>query len=471
MTQRELRNGTSSPTGAYAWAYEHVLYPTWQKLVRGRGVEDYLDELQRTQWTTMETLASQQAESLRALLTHAQTYVPYYRELFYALDFDPRDVRSRDDLQALPLLTRDIIRERHEDLLDPTYRGKAIRKGTSGTTGDPVSFEYSNDSEAWRQALRLRGYGWAGYRQGMPTLHFWAQPGTLPRGMNAAKIRVDRALRREVYLDAIRQDDASLRYAADVVGQMRPHMIVGYSKATALFARFVNDHGLRTWDADIPVICGAESVLAADRAAIERAFGPAFETYGSRETMLVAAECEAHAGLHVSEENLVVEIVQGGRPSPEGTTGEVVVTDLHNYAMPFIRYVNGDLSSFAPGRCSCGRGLRRLARVEGRTCDTLHDASGAPVPGMFFSALFAREDDLVKQFQVVQRATGAVVLKVVPGSDWDAAVFSELAGRCRAQLRGLPVEVERCGAIPPAASGKQRPIIIETDQRARGAVV
>jgi phenylacetate-CoA ligase len=459
-----VRTGRESLTDAsdvYAWTYEHVLFPAWQKLVHGRGTDDHLRELELSQWMTPAMIARKQVESLRALLCHAMDNVPYYRELFAKIGFDPRDVTSRDDLQALPVLTREIIHERHDDLLDPSYRGATIRKGTSGTSGKPLRFEYCNSSEAWRQALRLRGYGWAGFHQGLPTLHYWAQPPAIPRGLGAAKIMVDRALRREVYVDAIQQDEASLRQAVEVIRHLRPRVIVGYTMATALFARFVNDQGLRTWDLDIPVICGAEGLLPADRAAIERAFGPAFETYGSRETMLVGAECGAHDGLHISEENLIVEIAGDGRAAAEGETGEVVVTDLHNYAMPFIRYVNGDLASISPGRCQCGRGLRRLAKVEGRSCDTLRDPNGAPIPGMLFIALFARKDDLVKQFQVVQHAAGDVLLKVVPGSEWSDSAFSQVEGRFREQLRGLRLEVERHESIPPSASGKRRPIVVE----------
>ena len=452
--------GAIDPAEVYAWTYERLLFPAWQSLVHGRAIKDHLERLESTQWQDASALERDQVASLRALLTRARR-AKYYRELFAKIGFDPRDLTSREDLQQLPLLTREIIHARYDDLLDPE-RGDTIRKGTSGTTGRPMRFEYSAESETWRQAMRLRGYGWAGYRHGLPVLHFWAPSPLAPHGMNAAKIRLDRALRREVYLDSTRQDGASLARAVEVVKRRRPHVLIGYSKATALFAHYINDRGLRTWAEDIPVICAAESLHAADRAAIERAFGPAFETYGSRETMLVGAECAAHAGLHLSEENLVVEIVKDGRPVPPGETGDVVITDLHNDAMPFIRYVNGDLASMATGTCRCGRGLRRLARVDGRKCDTLSDSTGAPIPGMAFIVPLARPDDLVRQFQVVQRRTGEVLLRIVPGTEWNETTFAtEVEGRFREQLRGRPFRVERCEAIPPGASGKHRFVTVE----------
>ena len=452
----------SSGAALYAWTYEHVLFPAWQKVVHHRGIQDNLDELEATQWLTADAIAEIQLVSLKRLLEHAGTNVPYYRELFAKLGFDPRGVRSREDLDALPLLTREIILERHDDLIDPAHRGKNIRKGTSGTTGVPLRFEYCNDSETWRQALRLRGYRWAGYHIGLPTLHYWAQGNAIPTGLAATKVKVDRALRREVYVDAIKQDDESMREAAELVGRMKPHVIIGYTQATALWARFIDERGLRDWD-DIPVICGAEGLTPADRAAIRKAFGPAFETYGSRETMLIAAECPAHAGMHISEENLVVEISRDGVRLEPGETGDVVVTDLHNYGMPFIRYANGDVATMSKtSGCACGRGLRKLEHVDGRRCDTLRDSRGAPIPGMLFIALFAGKKEIVSQFQVTQHIAGDVRLSVVRGREWSESEFEGLVRRFRGYLRGLPFAVDVVDSIAASKSGKRRPIVVET---------
>ena len=446
---------------AYAWAYEHLLFPTWQRVVRGRTIEDHLEGLQLSQWQTRERIDALQVRSLKRLLQHAGENVPYYRELFAKLHFDPRGVTSAKDLGALPILTRDIVRERFEDLVDPAHRATNIHKGTSGTTGVPMKIEYCNESEAWRQAVRLRAYQWGGYHIGLPTLHYWAQPSTVPSGMAAAKVALDRALRREVYVDAIPHDDASLRHTAALIRRIKPHIIIGYTQATALLGRFILDHELRDWK-DIPVICGAEGVLPSDREAIERAFGPAFNTYGSRETMLIGAECEVHDGLHLSEENLVVEIAgEAGQATAHGESGDVVVTDLHNFGMPFIRYANGDVAAMSTeSRCRCGRGLRKLHHIEGRRCDTLRTKSGAPLPGMVFIALLANKDAIVRQFQVRQTPSGKVTLKVVRGSDWSEPRFERIVSRLRAYLGGLPLVVQFVETIAPNASGKRRPIMI-----------
>jgi phenylacetate-CoA ligase len=277
-------------------------------------------------------------------------------------------------------------------------------------------------------------------------------------------MRLDRAMRRETFVDSMRQDLASRRAALDSLRRTRPNVIVCYTQSCAQFARWILDHGLRDWD-DIPVICGAEAVLPADRLVLTQAFGPlVFETYGSRETMLIAAECEAHDGMHVQEENLVVEITRSGHAVAPGEPGDVVITDLHNLGMPMIRYANGDVAVASPAaRCPCGRELARIARVDGRRADTLIDREGNTVPGIVFHVLFSdARREVVRQFQAIQNESGAVVLKVVRGKEFSQDEFGAVTRRFSEYLGGLPFSVEFHDSIAPhLKSGKLKTIVTE----------
>jgi len=446
----------------YARAYRYVLWPTWERFARGRTTARHLGFLEKMQWRSPEEIERYQLGALRMLLAHAGSHVPYWRETFRRLGFDPRDVVRREDLAALPILTREIVRERYRELVDPAQAIMNLKKGTSGSTGTPLKFEYCRESESWRQAVRIRGYAWSGYRPGLRTFYYWALVSEMPGGASGVKIRLDRRMKREVFVDSMCQDQRARRRALDRLRQARPAVIICYTQSCAQFARWILDNGLRDWD-DIPVLCGAEAVLPADRAALTRAFGPVFETYGSRETMLLAAECEAHQGMHLSEENLLVEVTRSGKPAAAGEAGDVLVTDLHNYGMPFIRYQNGDVARMAgSSACACGRGLRRLERVEGRRADTLCDRDGNPIPGIVFHVLFSdARQEIVRQFQAVQRVGGDVVLRVVRGQDWSQERFDGVVRRLEQYLRGLPFQVEYCRAIGPSSNGKMRTIVVE----------
>jgi phenylacetate-CoA ligase len=446
---------------AYGAIFKNVLLPAWEHGVRGRDTLRHLAYLEQTQWLSREELNRLEMRALVELLTYAGRNVPYYRELFRQHRFEPRGVRSRADLAELPLLTREIVRERYADLVDPAHAGVNIKKGTSGSTGKPLKFEYSKESECWRQAIKMRGYGWAGYRPGRRTFFYWA---AVSAGLPTLKMRLDRALKRETFFDSMKQDAAARRAALDLLRRVRPEVIVCYTQACAQFARWITDNQLRDWD-DIPVICAAEAVLPGDRAVLTRAFGPdIFESYGSRETMLMGAECEKHSGMHLSEENLILEVVRAGKPLGPAESGDVVVTDLHNYGMPMIRYVNGDVAMLAAEqRCGCGRSLRRLERVDGRRADTMRDGAGNAVPGIVFHVLFSdARQEIVRQFQAVQSENGAVVLKVVRGRDFAEDAFHRVTGRFSEYLRGLPFTVEFHEQIAPhERSGKHQTIIVE----------
>ncbi|HXN32306.1 MAG TPA: hypothetical protein VN894_10610 [Polyangiaceae bacterium] len=448
---------------AYARLYRHLLWPAWERFARGRTTAAHLGLLEKMQWRSPEAIERYQLRALRALLAHAGRNVPYWRETFRRLGFDARGVVRREDLAALPILTREIVRERYRDLVDPMHVRVNLKKGTSGSTGAPLKFEYCPESESWRQAVRIRGYSWSGYRPGLRAFYYWAMVSEMPRGALGLKIRFDRHVKREVFVDSMCQDEQARRRALEQLRRTRPAVVICYTQSCAQFARWILDNGLRDWD-DVPVLCGAEAVLAADRAVLTRAFGPhVFETYGSRETMLIAAECEAHQGLHLSEENLLVEVTRGGKPTADGEAGDLLVTDLHNYGMPFIRYQNGDVARMAPASaCACGRGLRRLERVEGRRADTLCDRDGNPIPGLVFHVLFSdARQEIVRQFQAVQHAGGDVVLRVVRGQDWSQERFDTVVRRLEQYLRGLPFQVEYCGAIGPSSNGKMRTIVVE----------
>jgi phenylacetate-CoA ligase len=457
----ELRSLRRAYDWAYGAAFQSVFMPAWERGVRGRATLAHLASLERSQWFGREELNQLETRALRELLCYAGQHVPYYRELFQKERFDPRGVRSRADLAELPLLTREIVRERYADLVDQQQRGSNIKKGTSGSTGKPLKFEYSRASECWRQAIKTRGYGWAGYRPGRRTFFYWA---AVAAGMPSLKVRVDRMLKRETFFDSMKQDEAARRAALELLRRSRPEIMICYTQACAQFARWIAENNLRDWD-DLPVICAAEAVLPADRAVLSRAFGPdIFESYGSRETMLMAAECEKHAGMHLSEENLLLELVRDGKVLGPGESGDVVVTDLHNYGMPMIRYVNGDVAVLAAeGRCGCGRALRRLERVDGRRADTMLDGAGNAVPGIVFHVLFSdARQEIVRQFQAVQNANGDVVLKVVRGRDFADDAFHQVTNRFSEYLRGLPFTVEFHDAIAPhQRSGKHQTIVVE----------
>ncbi len=449
----------------YAELMGRVLFPLWEGTLRRRPTVSLLRRLQQTERLPLEELEALQVGALRALLRHSFDHVPFYRARMLAAGLGPDDVRSLDDLRRLPILERSEAREAGESRAATAPPLPAIRKSTSGSSGQPLAFAYDLGSEHWRQATKLRGYGWAGYRVGVRSLHYWGGAAVRPTRFGRVKIALDRTLKRETYVDCGVRGDAELAGLADAIRRSPPDVIVCYAQAGADLARWVNANRARAWR-DIPVLSAAERLFPADRAALVEAFGPGvFETYGSREVMLMAAECEAHDGMHVSMENLVVEVVvrdgAKSRPARPGESGEVVVTDLHNYGMPFVRYATGDLAVLRSlERCACGRALARLGAVDGRVTETLRDGAGGRISGLIFNVLLVAHGHVVRAFQVVQHRDDSLTLRVV-GERFDAAAEQALRSSLAPYLRALPLTIERVADIPTERSGKRKVVIVE----------
>lgn len=448
----------------YGELFRRVLFPAWDRGVRRRPTLERLRWLEETEWRPWPEIAAQQSADLRALLRHAVAEVPYYREAFAGIRVD--EIGSAD-LARLPLLTRDAARDHWQARI--SSGGAAIMKSTSGTTGQPLRFGYDRGSEDWRQAVKLRGYAWAGYHLGARSLHYWGGAAGPRAGWKTrAKISLDRALRRERYADCTRRSDEDLLGVVKIIRDWRPDVLVAYTQAAVDLAKFVVSRGLRDWD-DLPVLCCAERLFPVDREVLRRAFGDGvFETYGCREVMLIGSECAAHDGLHLSAENLIVEVVvrDGGseRPALPGELGEVVMTDLHNFGMPFIRYVNGDLAVQGSGAaCACGRTLPRIASVEGRSTETLHDAAGNRVSGLVFNLIMVPLAERVRQFQAVQHRDRSITLKLVPNAQTlDAGALSTLTAHVEKYLPGLLVRTEVVAEIAASAAGKRAVVVVET---------
>jgi phenylacetate-CoA ligase len=203
----------------------------------------------------------------------------------------------------------------------------------------------------------------------------------------------------------------------------------------------------------------AQSLPESSRRIIEEAFGcKVFDKYGSREFSGIAYECEAHQGHHVVAEGYIVEILKDGRPAAPGELGEIVITDLNNYCLPFLRYRIGDLGEAMDNRvaCPCGRGLPRIGNIEGRVQSIIVGADGQHVPGTFFAHLFKDYDHAIRHYQVVQERRGEIVLKIIKGGRYSEQALNEVLAVLQRYLGArMQIHVEFTDSIPMVRTGKR----------------
>lgn len=394
-------------------------------------------------------IEARQLESARRLVGFAMANTAHYRERFAAAGVRVEDVRSIDDFGRLPILTKDDLRERGADLIsDGHARETLFHKRTGGSTGVPVHVYWDAHAHRFKRALVQRHDAWAGYRTGEKLAALWGDTNKA----YPLKQRIHKALvERTIYLDTLEMDETTLRDFVDRLRRFRPRILMGHAHSLYFLVEFLRSEGIDDLSFD-GIVSTAETLVPAEREAIEALFGKVlFDRYGCEEVSLIASECEAHDGLHVAAEGLLVEVLGGDETTP----GKVVVTDLTNHGMPLIRYEVGDLATVRAGKCACGRGLPRLGRVFGRTTDILYAPDGRRISGVSILDTFLIHVPGVRQAQIVQDALDHLVLRVVPDRGFDQGTIDHLA-RTVTRVFGPEMRHDLCtvDSIEPTARGK-----------------
>ena len=443
----------------YASLYRHVLLPFFDGVVKRRSTMKFWRDAEASQWWERSRLEALQLSALQNLLRHAAQTCPYYAELWQQAGLSPDQVQDLTDLQQWPLLTRDVIRQ-HRLRMRTMAPLERISKATGGSSGEPLQFDLDAGSNDRRTAMMYRGYGWAGGAPGSKQLYVWGSHlGSVPT-WKRWKANLHHHLDRHLILSCFEFTPDRMQIHLQRWNRYRPEVVVGYTNPLYEFARYCEQSGHVPF-APRSIIVGAEKLHDFQRETLTRVFrAPVFETYGSREFMLIGAECEHHTGLHLSMENLLVEILDDeGRTTPAGEEGNVVITDLFNYGMPFIRYVNGDRAVAGFELCPCGRGLPLLRKVVGRQLDTLTTPDGRKVPGEFFPHLI-KEFPTIRRFQVIQEAVERISLKLVVDGGLTLADREQLLSEIR-KCAGhvVDIQLQLVDDIPLTKAGKHRVVV------------
>ncbi|MBU1274600.1 MAG: phenylacetate--CoA ligase family protein [Proteobacteria bacterium] len=435
----------------YARLYSRRVQPALER-AKGKATPVFEQFLAESQTWEPERLEAWRWGELEQLLTWAVVQVPFYRRWFQEGGITPQEIAAARDLGPLPIISKQMIQAAPEDFRAAAPPEGSYAKSTGGTLGQPLHFLVNPLSDQWRMAVSRRGYAWAGCVPGRKQVHLWSGD-LVPLPWKAGLKRgLHRLAQRQRFVDYYRMlGPEEVRAAMEVIDRFGPDCLVAYPSGAEALAGQALDMGWRPRKPLLSVLTGAERLLPQQRQLIERALGcPCFETYGSREFMLMASECPAHQGLHVSAENVILEV-----DAPPGEVGELLVTDLHNYAQPFIRYQGGDLASWLQGPCACGRTLPRLTGVEGRVMDAIRTPAGGRLTGLFFPHLL-KDYPAIAQYQIVQPALDRVVLRLVLKEALTAHQEQVILAAVRKALPGVDALIEPVGEIETTPSGKVR---------------
>ena len=394
-----------------------------------------LRSIEMTPFLSRNEIEVRQFKRLSELLRIAESKVPFYREMFRSLGITARDIRNLDDFAKLPILTKDIVRERLPELIrEDVPASRLLVTHSGGSTGVPLTFYRTKLSKAISEAGTFRNLKQCGWRPGEMIAYFWGfndRLNSLPRW----RLSAEQLLRRTYQMDPFHSGPAEFDAWFARWQRIRPRVALGYASTISRFAEHLEAKGTHV-NSLRGVFTTAEKLYAVQRRLIARVFGcPVYDCYGSGEIQNIAAECP-EGRMHVNSDYVLLELDSTGPAIPDNAK-PFVATSLTNDVMPFIRYKNEDCGDLIEGTCSCGNNFPLMKLEVSRISDNFIFPNGRVVHGEFFTHLMWGVEG-IEVFQFHQTAPDTVRLWYVPRN-------GDAAGRERA----LSSAVERIKALAP----------------------
>jgi phenylacetate-CoA ligase len=418
-----------------------------------------LQQLETSERASTDRFAKEQRRQLDVLLRHAWDSVPYYRQA-WAGRYDPAVPMSRERFLALPLLGRSVLRERYETLKTralPREHGQPVETRTSGSTGAPVRIMATDVTRLFWEAITLRDHLW--HRRNLlgklAVIRRGVTPGTAPSWgkATAGVVQTGEASMLDVDMDVGRQLDWLERQA--------PAYLLTYPSLAAQLARESLARGRRL-DGLLEVRTLGESMSDEVREWCRVVWGaPVVDTYSAEEVGYIALQCPDHEHYHVMAESVLVEVLdERGAACTPGQTGRVVITDLHNFATPLVRYDIGDYAEVGES-CACGRTLPVLRRILGRVRNVLIAADGRRYWPAFGSRALS-EIAAIRQHQLVQKSHHLVEVRLVVEAPLTVAEEERLRRHVLSRLpEGFELQIIYRDHIPRGAGGKFEEFVSE----------
>lgn len=409
----------------------------------------------RRPFASRASIEGYQLRALRRLIAGAYERVPLYRDKYRAAGVRPRDLRTLADLALFPTVTKAEIVAAYPDRalargLDP---GACLVSRSSGSTGVVVDVVHRADRVSIQGLAMNRLLGL--YTAYLPWHRFvYVYTSEYPaRSLLGA------------YPMTLIPTLAPTPAIVARLRELRPHLLACYPSHLRAIAHELGPSGCRALRLRA-ISVSSEPSTQAERDDLGRLFGcGVFDEYSTEELTRVAAQCR-DGTYHLFEDVAHVEVVDPDRDRvlPDGERGEVVGTYLHNHAMPFIRYRQGDLAAVSAPGCRCGRTFRVLSGLGGRKLDRFVLPSGRVLTsGWLLDATYSFLFDVgadIAAFTLIQEAPDLVTIEIVPGRAYSPATSDAIERRFR-ELVGEPITVQVALRSEPrrSAAGKHHPIV------------
>lgn len=409
---------------------------------------EYVELRRRRHWSA-ERILMRRERLLRQLVRHACRHVAFYRRWFDRAGVNPGDIRRIADLERVP-----VVRKRELLASDPKSRvstravlDKCVRVRTSGSMGLPLTIFYSRAEKHRRASV----FQCACCDQGS---------GFFDRRLNVGVLRPDDSgiLSRLAYAPNWLNRACGLEDGIASARSFKPDVIHGLVSQLYVFALRVRRAGIRDIRPRLLIVYG-EMLGPQTRALLEDTFcAPVRTRYASWEFGVIATDCPAGSGYHLSTDDLLVECLKDGRPAGPGESGEIVITGLTSRVMPFIRFSLGDIAALKPGPCACGHSGPRLVDLQGR-CDDLIVRPDGVVLSAFQANKPLIKQDAIRQFRITQEAPDAFRIEYEAPAPLEDGAERGIREYFEREFLATQVDVRRVHRLPLDSSGKIRKFV------------
>ncbi len=420
----------------------NTIYMPLLNLHCGLNTGKLLRELRQSERFSRLELDHLQLLKLKQLLEYVVCSVPYYQNKpYYSV---PLTRSVREILAELPILTRAEIKKAGTSIFN--VQSKRIQKSrTGGTTGDPLEVWKDKKVISIVEAALWRGKAWIGIKPWHKAISIQG----FGKGSWYGRLRMRLLQKWLVQAFQLKQEDRIKLYGR--ICYICPKMVEGYVTDLLSLSEGQDISYARVQ----AVLTTGEMLYPEQRKSLETAFNaPVFSYYGSNEIGALAFECE-HGAMHITDEHVIMEVVNEKGVAVWDEPGRLLVTDLDNYAMPLIRYEIGDIGILSREICPCGRSLLVLKELLGRQQDALRNEAGDKLSATFFAGHF-RGIEHIQRIQLFQHDVRNIEILYEGNEQRAAKELSAVTKEIHDRLgRQMEVKITRVEQIPLTGRGKK----------------
>jgi len=418
--------------------------------LKGTNVSSWYKFYRKTLLWDADKIQQYRIKRLRQLLFHARQTSSYYAEILRGLDIE--NITTIDVLGNVPVLDRELIKKNQQKLISSAYPVKKLIKGSSsGTTGIPIQYFMDINGMSAGVAAGYLLWSMSGWNFGQRNVHIWGNQSSIERWNTTVSKLKNRLTNQKNVASTLLNDPGQIEVIARNIIQVKPLSIDGYSSAIYTLARYFKENNLRL-DSVKQVLTTAENLEEYQKELIEDVFAPTGNFYGSGEIQGIATRPAGDNKFYVMDPHVILEVSDSGIPGLK----ELLITDLDNYGMPFIRYKIGDMiDELHPPDPDSKYPFTWFSKIHGRNSDIITLPNGMKFhPVNIFGGTLFRQFEGITRHKVIWN--GKVLQFIFEANNFNR--INDLNNAIKSLLEPYQVEfsIEFTDKILPSASGKYK---------------